>query len=1040
MDNETPDQDGVQLAQATENQYPVITITPEHFEGGRGTKTHPEVEIKGQPETTPPPKSDEWSLAASPFVGINRGIASGLGLPVDVATWVANRAIELGGGRPDYIKEPIGGSESIRRAMGIIGANPNAPEHLPRNQVERYIQSTGEGVGGMLGPSAGLAAGKALVGAGRNVLGAIVPGVAPKTAAAVEGALPGVAEVSMPGRSVAERVAGAGEAAIGTPKTWGDVSSMMLFGGAGGAGEEVGHHFFPESKIAPVYGGLLGGFGAIPFVAAASALPKIAGATADYFRAFTPEGQRTLAARKILGEATSPEKFKKDVEAGYTQNVPGSELTSYQAYGDAGIGQLERKYTTTSPEDFLAIREQQNAARVAELERLRTSADPSAVPTFLRRQAQEADAILAAAEKSARDQAERHVAGLEGQNRFEEYGKKYREVLQQYEDAAKEVRKNAYDAVDPDGTLGVVAVPFRERVSKFYENLPKAAKPPSGEERDILSLIVNQADVTPFRELTEIDKRLTAAITAEFNASGRSPTWGRLTQMKEAVGEALDNVAQNLQKYEAGEIAAGRMSVYDSIEARARQRWGLPPAEDAVMPPMALDAAATDRYNAAKRAHAQYKSYSEGPVGAVLEKGQRGQYEKLDAEVVPLVFQAGPKGYEIGQQFRLAMGNDPQGISIISDAVASTLARLPRSADGTINPKAFDAWLAKHQDALRAYPEIAPRLTNAADASRMLQEAALRRKTLADEVEKSALGNVMNVNPQEVDGVVRSIIQGGDSVSNMQQVATAVSGNKAAQDGLKTAFADYMLNRFSSQAEAGTSGVRQLNADGLQKFIRQYAPVLSQIYSKEEMASLNAIARDLQQANRSLTTKLPGTPGTAQDVAAAAAPAAASAFRETAGAAARMLALPATGAFAYGPLGAIAGAGAYLTGQAIHRMHEAGMRSVQDIIKESLKNPYVMEKTLRGIVLPTSREAGVSIPQNLVRHSMYTTGSNITQPEPVARKSGGRVGHIDHASRASALVRAAEAAKKAHNSTTETLLNRPDEHITYALSIAKRAI
>ena len=140
---------------------------------------------------------------------------------------------------------------------------------------------------------------------------------------------------------------------------------------------------------------------------------------------------------------------------------------------------------------------------------------------------------------------------------------------------------------------------------------------------------------------------LTAALSKEYRDNGKSPTWGRLTQMKEAVGEALDNVAANLQKYEAGEIAAGRMSVYDSIEARARQRWGLPPAEDAVMPPMVLDQAATDRYNAAKRAHAQYKSYSEGPVGDLLDKNQQGRYTKLDATVVPTVFQAGPKGFEI---------------------------------------------------------------------------------------------------------------------------------------------------------------------------------------------------------------------------------------------------------------------------------------------------------------------------------------------------------------------------------------------------------
>lgn len=58
----------------------------------------------------------------------------------------------------------------------------------------------------------------------------------------------------------------------------------------------------------------------------------------------------------------------------------------------------------------------------------------------------------------------------------------------------------------------------------------------------------------------------------------------------------------------------------------------------------------------------------------------------------------------------------------------------------------------------------------------------------------------------------------------------------------------------------------------------------------------------------------------------------------------------------------------------------------------------------------------------------------------VGRASGGRLVRSDHASRAAALIRAAEAAKKAHNNTTKDILEQPDEAVAKALSIANKAI
>lgn len=63
-----------------------------------------------------------------------------------------------------------------------------------------------------------------------------------------------------------------------------------------------------------------------------------------------------------------------------------------------------------------------------------------------------------------------------------------------------------------------------------------------------------------------------------------------------------------------------------------------------------------------------------------------------------------------------------------------------------------------------------------------------------------------------------------------------------------------------------------------------------------------------------------------------------------------------------------------------------------------------------------------------------------SMPRGVARARGGRIGKIDHALVAAGLIRAAEKAKKGHSSTTEPLLNEPDEAITKALAIANEAL
>jgi hypothetical protein len=126
---------------------------------------------------TTPKKNTKGGLAIQFPTGVNEGIANTLGAPVDLATKAINSGVAQTAAAPwlkpivsgaraaasaagyelpqmPEIKNPVGGSESIKSAMGLIGADPR---NVPANTgAERIVRGAGEGVAGMVAPEAAL--------------------------------------------------------------------------------------------------------------------------------------------------------------------------------------------------------------------------------------------------------------------------------------------------------------------------------------------------------------------------------------------------------------------------------------------------------------------------------------------------------------------------------------------------------------------------------------------------------------------------------------------------------------------------------------------------------------------------------------------------------------------------------------------------------------------------------------------------------------------------------------------------------------------
>lgn len=137
--------------------------------------------------------------------GINEGIATTLGAPVDLVTGALNlgsRGINaMAGTNIKPIENPVGGSNTFKGLMGVIGADPR--NIAPQNRADELLRAGGQGVGSAVMP--GMVAG-ALPQAAGPVLGTLQRAVA-------SGATPGAAAVS----GVAGAAGNAAEQAVPEP-------------------------------------------------------------------------------------------------------------------------------------------------------------------------------------------------------------------------------------------------------------------------------------------------------------------------------------------------------------------------------------------------------------------------------------------------------------------------------------------------------------------------------------------------------------------------------------------------------------------------------------------------------------------------------------------------------------------------------------------------------------------------------------------------------------------------------------------------------
>jgi len=710
-------------------------------------------------------------------------------------------------------------------------------------------------------------------------------------------------------------------------------------------------------------------------------------------------GREAIVGQRLRDAASDLPAAQTALDAQPSELVPGSMPTTFQLTGDQGLGQLERAQRTANPEPFQERAGEQNAARVGALGDLSPeNANPNSVRGLLQQHMQTIDATGDAAVQAAQQAAQRRFAAAGGQMTSQDYGSAMRDQLEAAKAATKQQESGLWRAIDPDGTLAINGTPVKAAAQQIASVIPATAAPMAGDEAGVFQATNLLGTASPFSQYAALRSRLLDAIRTEAATNGQSQPWRRMQMLRGAMDATMENTADGVAQQQEQAVASGAMSPEQTMTARLAQDakasyvnqnavpraisqlaaggsggfypgssaargpagasgatgevfpsaggFGMSPGNPGLQgeaqPVTPFDAAAAARYRAAADAtKARAQTFNNPQVGPALQ--ERGGMYRLGDSQIPQRFISSPEG---AQAF-IKAGGDP---TTLHDALVADLRATATNPDGTLNPTRFASWQLRRNGVLRSSPQLQRTLGNAATAQEAVDTVSATTRQESLQFQKSAARHFLNAEPAQA---VQSVFASKNPVADMSELSRLVSADPDAKAGLQRAVADFISQRFIGNTEVGTSGTNALKSDAFQTFVKRNAGALSQVFSPDQMASMNAIAADLARSNRSIVgSKIPGQSNTAQDIAAMSK---ASLLRRYMGQGA-VTAAGAIGGYLVGDVrGALEGAGsAAFIKRALDGLRATGITKTDELTTEALLHPE-LAKTLMMVASPGNR-------------------------------------------------------------------------------------
>lgn len=926
-------------------------------------------------------------------------------------------------------RTPSIGDVGSQYGYGLLSGIPNAAASMMNAQERgRQMGAFMPGVDILAGTIAPL-----IPGAPQPSPTSVQPGNALKSAMGSVGLNPDNLPQPQSGPERLARMAGEGtslavapELAMGRAASVANAVRAGLTGAASGLGAQAGVEVAPDNlkPLAGLAGGLAGGVGAD---VAASAAAKAAEGAGRFTAPFTQAGREGIAAQKLASAATDPQAAIDAVGNAPNEIVPGSRPTTFQQTGDLGLGGLERAVATQNPEAFAARRGEQNAVRLDALGNIQAEGHPEAVSDFFRSQLSDIDQQTQSAYDTASQQARTAADNIGGDQNAAQTGEQLRMALQQNLDDAKARESALWKAVDPTNSLQVLTSPLKRAVGDVYGNMGPAAKIGlSPVENDFQQVIGSYGTTIPFNELTDLRSQISSAMRqAKSPLQPNDVAYGRLSQLRGAIEDAISDSVEGKSAQEQQAVAAGQLSpdettlarwqnevqgILDAKRAMGRSSGtgatpvqggpGAIPDQDRTAGTQGsepsgvtgdqegqgplVDQATAERLNTATVATKERKqTFGTKPVSSILQREGATYPYKMPAEnVAAQVWKKGPEGAASVNAVLKAGNNAPEALNAVQAGAASSLKGAALRDDGTLDPKKFAGWKAAHGEALNALEKASPGTSaayeTAAKAAEHLGDVARQRQDAVKSYEKSALGKLLKIDdPDDVVKSIGSIFARKDAVKNMKEIATEARKDPAAFEGLRRAIVEHAEQKLISNTEAGTSGRNLLKSDSFQSFVGKNHQALRQVFTDDELNAWTAIAQDLKRANRSVTgVKLPGQSNTAQDLAAVAKHGSGPSLLHLAAHVLQRSLLPGLGFLAEGPAGFAVGLAANYAGHLVGSLRAAGISQIDDLMRDAMLNPQLAKTLL--MKAPKKPETGAMVTLSRYLRNIAIPTLNVT--------------------------------------------------------------
>jgi hypothetical protein len=867
---------------------------------------------KAAPQTPNTYETTARSLGLNATAGINDEIASSVGGPVDAVTKALNSdiydinsatdAIGLGRHIPS-IGTPFGGSETVKKTMGLIKANPD--NVVPQNLAEKVARGVGQGVG--------VAATLPLGGE----LGEVGKVISPETAQAVRNTVGSITPTTLKEIPGALTTAGVNAAAGG--------------GGTLAAEQNV----IPVSdKYKPIVGMAGGMLGGLPVVAghavitggkaAYDALPALTEASKD-------AKARATVAKEMQTSASDPSAAREALTEQPHEIIPGSTGTTGQIASDTGLLGWEGSVRQQNPEAFNSRAAEQNSARVDHLQSVQQKGSAGDLPDAIRTQRDIADQrskeivdqlgdehqaelaklqemkpngspsdvaahfrdqrdALDRATQTTVDTAEKDAQKYRDQipaSSAENVGAALRAPAQEARNAAKDRESQLWKAVDPDGKLAVGMQPVQNTANAIYGDMTAAAKAGlSPAEKTLTDVISGFKPVESFRELTDLRSLVSSKMREELQNSGRTPAYGRMAQLRGGVEAAIDGAVESRAVQDQGAVARGDLNPEQTYTAAIRRQideWrsnkqqatGTNPDEGAstassgrtssvsrvgrtaskgsgrsddvagdqgVSLTPNFDEAARDRLTAASDVtKTRAQTFDEGATGKILKPGSRaGEYRASDAQVPAAVFHPGPTGGEDIRHYIRAAGGLETATPALNDAAAISARAAAIKPDGTLDPAKLTSWAQKHAPALAELPaSTRSRFEGAANTERAISDAMAARRDAIENFNKSEAAKVAGLS--EDGDIVRHVGSIVDQKNGAQKMADLANAAKGKPAATEGLKRAVVENIFNRFLPEG-------RIDQMKSFIGDRSDVLGKVFDQKELSELTGRLEKAGQA------------------------------------------------------------------------------------------------------------------------------------------------------------------------------------------------